>query len=236
MALYQRGSIWWFDFHSNGKRIQLSAKTRDRAEAEKLQELARGRTPKTDRRDELDPAVYFLKSPALGLVKIGCSGNSGRRIEDLKNMNADDLVLMAKITTREYRSAESVIHDMFTEKHKRREWYAITDDDVDFAVRYWDRIKASESILARHEALPIDRERYYALAEVAGILNISVSKIRNMIREGDLKKIKLGSAVRVTGADLDDFLARHTFRAVRIAGKTTYQPVSGMQGSENTNA
>lgn len=236
MALYLRGKNWWVDYHTNGKRIQFSAKTSDREQAEKIQELTRGRAMKTDRRDELDPGVYFLKSPALGLVKIGCSGNAGRRIEDLKNMNADDLILLAKIVTKRHRAAEGVIHDFFADKHVRREWYRISDEDVAFAVQYWERVKDAENVVARDMAMPVDRERYYSLQEIAEIMSLSVSTIRKFIREGELQKVKVGSLVRVTGSELNDYIERNTTIAVKIEGKTVFQPVSSIQGPENATA
>lgn len=234
MALHLRGKVWWADFQSNRKHVQVSTKTHDRAEAEKIQEMLRGKKLKTDHRDELDPGLYFLQSPALQLVKIGCSGNAARRIEDLRNMNADDLVLLAKIKTKQYRTAESVIHDFFTDKHVRREWYKITADDVDFAVRYWDRIKNAENIRSRHELLPVDRERYYTLEEIADFLSLSVSFVRKTIRKGELLKVKLGNAVRVSGTDFQDYVDR--CRCVKIEGTTSDLAAGSTQGAENTNA
>src|ERR1700741_2926105 len=39
MALYQRGRVWYLDYYANGERIQESAKTTNRRDAERLHSL-----------------------------------------------------------------------------------------------------------------------------------------------------------------------------------------------------
>lgn len=228
MALVKRGRYWWYEFQKNGQRIQGSTGATERQEAmavyervkkERTGEGLRPRFPDTD------PAVYFLRAATLGLVKIGCSGNASVRIEDLRGLNADELILMGRINTPKFREAESVLHDIFAKHRVRGEWFKITADDVDFAMRYWDRIKDSSDILDRHSTLPVDREKLYTVQEIAVMFACSASTVRNFIRAGQLLKVKYGNAVRVTGSSIEEFLELHTQpRVVKNAVSTPCEP------------
>lgn len=46
----------------------------------------------------------------------------------------------------------------------------------------------------------------YTLEEVADILKVSVSTVRNLIKSGQLKAIRVGFQLRVRKEDLDRFL------------------------------
>lgn len=233
MAIYKRGRFWWVSYNTGGKRVEFSTKSENREDAERMQASTRGKKAARRLKKDADPGVYFLKSPALGLVKIGCSGNSRQRISDLRNMNADDLVLAAHIKTERYRAAESIIHCFFKEKHSHREWFRITDEDIDFAVKYWERIQASNKIVDDYST-PLESDRLYDLKEIAEMLAMSAGFVRKLIRDGQLRMIKVGRLVRVSGADLQEYIdnCRYVVEP-KIVGNTQDLPASGNMDAEN---
>ncbi len=52
-----------------------------------------------------------------------------------------------------------------------------------------------------------DRPKFLSIESVARELDVSVPTVRRLIGRGDLPAIKVGKQVRVSVADLDDFIA-----------------------------
>jgi len=48
----------------------------------------------------------------------------------------------------------------------------------------------------------------YTVEEVADILKVSVSTVRRLIKEGQLKTVRVGIQLRITKEELDRFLSQ----------------------------
>lgn len=57
---------------------------------------------------------------------------------------------------------------------------------------------------------------YLKPAEVADILGCSAESVRRAIKRGDLRAFVDGRLVRISRADLDAYIARHTTGATRL--------------------
>jgi excisionase family DNA binding protein len=53
---------------------------------------------------------------------------------------------------------------------------------------------------------PTIRREFYSLSEVAYIMHLSVSRVRQFVRSGELRSHKLGGQVRIKVDDLHRFL------------------------------
>jgi excisionase family DNA binding protein len=54
----------------------------------------------------------------------------------------------------------------------------------------------------------IDEDAVYTVAEVAQFVRVDHNTIRRVIRSGDLEALRIGSALRVEGTALVDYLTR----------------------------
>jgi excisionase family DNA binding protein len=58
-----------------------------------------------------------------------------------------------------------------------------------------------------HEAT--NGTRLYSVRTVANLLDVSQDTVRRLIERQELAVIRIGSAVRITAADLESFIERH---------------------------
>ena len=140
MSLTLRRGIYWYDFIRQGVRHQGSTHTGERQKAEAVQRKAKqnaGFPSEQVERELVDPGVYFLKSEATGLTKVGCSGDLGERIRGIQGGSGEELRLIAKIPAREYRAAEKHIHKVLQKKRSRAEWFNLSLPDIEIAIRSW---------------------------------------------------------------------------------------------------
>ncbi len=242
MSLYKRGSIYWYKFQKGGKPYSASTRTNDKAKAELVYAQAKdeaGSISRVIRRMD-DPGIYFLLSPLANLIKIGCSGNVNTRVEDIKRVTPDELQLLAVIKTDRYQAAEELLHELFWSKHHRNEWFRITEEDVQFAVKFWDRIKDAKTILDARKTLPVERDRLYTAEEVAELFSIAPSTIRKWMSTGYLPKVRLGKLARVEGKAIREFIEGNTHTKRRepvteIVTKTPVDSVTDRQTVAGTN-
>jgi excisionase family DNA binding protein len=67
--------------------------------------------------------------------------------------------------------------------------------------------------MIHNTALQIDGFTRFSLlkaSEIAKILNVSTNLVYRLIQDGDLPSVRLGRAVRVKPADLEQFITRKT--------------------------
>jgi excisionase family DNA binding protein len=62
---------------------------------------------------------------------------------------------------------------------------------------------------------PTPRNQCRRITAVADVLDISVSSVRRLIRDGQLEAIRIGASVRVTEASLDRLLSAGRRRSKR---------------------
>jgi len=140
MSLFNRNGTFHYDFIHKGKRYQGSTGEDDRARALIVEDEAKrnlGKNPRWVRSESAEPGIYFLQSPSTKLVKVGCSGNLGKRIKDYDTHSAESLYLLAKIPAVDYREAEKEMHEFLKQFHVRGEWYRISSRHIEAAVGYW---------------------------------------------------------------------------------------------------
>lgn len=68
-------------------------------------------------------------------------------------------------------------------------------------------------------ALPDLPGRLLRLDEVAARLSVAVVTVRRLIKTGDLKAVKVGKAIRVRPADLEEYLRRSVVEVSKTAQK-----------------
>lgn len=90
-------------------------------------------------------AVYFIRNPSTGSVKIGWSEDPQSRLRALQTANETELVLEGVLPVTE--STERSLHARWADIHIRGEWFA-RDDDLD------DFIRAVEVVSAVNKADP----------------------------------------------------------------------------------
>ena len=77
-----------------------------------------------------------------------------------------------------------------------------------------------------NESVTLDHRGLLTIREVAGVLRVSQSTVRNAIRDGDLPAFRFGArggSIRVSPAHLDDYIAsRSTVKPAKI--KTQHRP------------
>ncbi len=55
-------------------------------------------------------------------------------------------------------------------------------------------------------------EKFYTVEDVARILQISVSTVRKLINDGDLRSIRIGKQIRVPESALNEYIERQSGR------------------------
>jgi len=75
------------------------------------------------------PCVYLLKCN--GLYKIGRSSDPVRRIKELQTAMPHEVIIAHIIRTNEPRALEAELHQRYTKKRLRGEWFALDMFDVD---------------------------------------------------------------------------------------------------------
>lgn len=53
-------------------------------------------------------------------------------------------------------------------------------------------------------------EKLLSVEDVARILQVSVSKVRQLVNDGEIRSIRVGRQIRITQADLDDYIERQS--------------------------
>lgn len=51
-------------------------------------------------------------------------------------------------------------------------------------------------------------ESLLSVEDVARILRVSVSKVRQLVNEGEIRSIRVGRQIRITQTDLDNYIER----------------------------
>jgi len=74
--------------------------------------------------------VYLLKGD--NLYKIGATTNLKQRLKDIKYKNDFDINLVSHIQTKDMFVLEKYLHNKFSEKRKKYEWFELNKEDVDF--------------------------------------------------------------------------------------------------------
>lgn len=80
--------------------------------------------------------VYVLKADN-NLYKIGRAKQLDKRILQLSVQLPYDLVLVASIESDDYANLEKELHNTFTNKRKRGEWFDLDEDDI-ARIKAWD--------------------------------------------------------------------------------------------------
>lgn len=76
-------------------------------------------------------AVYFVQADASGLIKIGTSGNSDKRIGNLRGANGSTLTVLAIIRPAD-RAVEQALHERFAEARHHGEWFNPVPELLEF--------------------------------------------------------------------------------------------------------
>lgn len=74
--------------------------------------------------------VYAIGHPH-GYVKIGRSSDPERRLSNHQTSSPYELWLIVQFPVEDSRAVEAELHDWFSEKHVRGEWYNLSNDDYD---------------------------------------------------------------------------------------------------------
>lgn len=78
-------------------------------------------------------------------------------------------------------------------------------------------------------------QRFLTLADVAGVLNVTVRQVYSLVRSGDLRGIQIGGRGqwRVEGSELEDYIERQYARADEaLLEATPSDDLAGELGSE----
>src|SRR3990167_3956071 len=129
-SLVKRGNVYHMCYRIHGRQYSETSRTSDRDTAEELLKARlreRGLPEAISRRVFTDPGVYFLRSKATGLTKIGCSGDVFLRIENLRRANADLLEIVAIIKSEKIFAIEQLFHLTFAAYRRHGEWFALSD-------------------------------------------------------------------------------------------------------------
>lgn len=138
-SLFLRGKTWWTKVYVKGKPIRITTGTSDRDAALKILEERRVRVV---RRARVRPAVeyhcvYFLRSSASGLIKIGHSRNINKRLANLRTGSHESLELICQIPTGRAVKLEKFLHAYFDSRRVRGEWFELTTVEIYSALRRW---------------------------------------------------------------------------------------------------
>lgn len=88
----------------------------------------------------VDPGVYFLRSGATGLVKIGNSRDVGDRVHWMQRAAAEELTLLRKVPCEDCRRAERMFHEYFEARRMNGEWFRISALEIDEAIAHWNEL------------------------------------------------------------------------------------------------
>lgn len=72
--------------------------------------------------------VYLIKSSIY--YKIGYSKNPKNRLKTIKTHNPFEVVLFAQLKTDDYLILEKELHQLFSNKNSRREWFELHEEDL----------------------------------------------------------------------------------------------------------
>lgn len=142
MSIELRGSIWHVRYRLNGKQISESTGSRDRAVAEEL-DIRRANEllelkARMRSRALIEPnqygGVYFVLSKASGLVKIGFSDNTDKRIKSLSTQSGNDLETLVVVQCRNYKEVEIFVHKKWRLNRIRGEWFKFDGMDLARAI------------------------------------------------------------------------------------------------------
>jgi hypothetical protein len=143
-SIYKRGRIWWIAYCIRGAQRYESARTEERNEAETLlkqreSEAGVRRLVRSTDAVALGAGVYFLRSRATGLVKVGCSSDLDQRVKET-TFSPEHLQIVARIpVTRGWWLAEKILHDFLAEHRVKGEWFQITAEQIEAAIKHWAR-------------------------------------------------------------------------------------------------
>ena len=91
--------------------------------------------------------VYFITADN-GLTKIGCTASVERRLNQLKINSPSKLVLALSFETDDAPGLEKTIHNSFSDKRIRGEWFELTPYDL---IDFVDQInKAKQELVDEH--------------------------------------------------------------------------------------
>lgn len=83
--------------------------------------------------------VYFLRSEANGLTKIGHSVEIERRVSSLRTSSSVRLSVVGRMFTKRYVEAERFCHSALRHRRVHGEWFQLTMDDVNQVMRDWQQ-------------------------------------------------------------------------------------------------
>ena len=79
--------------------------------------------------------VYIIKAEN-GLYKIGKSITPTSRISTLRTASPVDVQMYRIFKSSDYHYAEEVLHDQFSEKRERGEWFRLSEEDLKYLDAY----------------------------------------------------------------------------------------------------
>jgi len=90
--------------------------------------------------------VYLLAEMGDNLrYKIGVTKNDvDKRVKQLKTGNSDDIMLIHKYKTKNYRKLEALLHRKFRKDRKHLEWFEMTDEQV---MTFMDEAKKADELI-----------------------------------------------------------------------------------------
>lgn len=101
---------------------------------DRFERVAAGLEPLPNRKD-FNPCVYFIGHvgrPDLP-IKIGKASSVSYRRAELQTAHYTELIVI--FTLEGYSELEKELHDRFMRKHVRGEWFALTQDDLDYIIK-----------------------------------------------------------------------------------------------------
>lgn len=112
----------------------------------------------------VEPQVYFLMAPAVGLVKIGRSIDIERRLQEIRLISPVPLVLLGFVPGDW--ALEAKYHEDWKHVREHGEWFRLTPElrtrlEADLIVSAWNRARqeARELALEQIDAPVFDRTR-----------------------------------------------------------------------------
>jgi len=136
--------------------------------------------------------VYVIKSES-GLYKIGRACDLERRLREYRTILPVSFTLVLSIATPEASLLEMALHRQFSDKRLHGEWFELDTEDVEWLRSHAAEIKIEpppEPIVT--PPIEVEGERMYTVAEVAERLRLHQQTVRDWLRSGKLKGIRLG--------------------------------------------
>lgn len=115
-----------FSIDSDGKYYQK----RLEEESQKRKAFSESRRNNRNRLNNNSLNIYFVKNKETGLIKIGSSVDVERRLLELKRQYKSELELLF-VSIKYPQTKETELHNLFKEKQKINEWYALSKSDLD---------------------------------------------------------------------------------------------------------